>query len=223
MKCYTLEIILCIAVIKQLGSADEFVYFINVQFVSNYLFLLFLSRLYQQQLHEGILLAFCMKLIKLNLTLLTLMFAFWVALINILYVTLRWVWTWKTWHFNQHARITYLVSPKLLRVIKCEVRDPIGKSHHNVIFIWKSYTKKNIDRYRMIEGNLGNFYEAFNEISWHSFYTRSSIQDKVSLLYTNISFCIQCIPQSSVRMSDSDNEWINPLYKQLINQRWRVY
>ena len=72
-----------------------------------------------------------------------------------------------------------LVSRKLLKVMKSDVRDSIGKSDHNALSIWKSYTKKSIHRYTthydLRESNLQNFYEALNKINGHSLYTRCSI------------------------------------------------
>jgi len=110
----------------------------------------------------------------------------------------------------------------------CDIKEPIGKSDHNVIII-TSYQEipctKSVKQYvyNLNETHRQDFIKNLSNINWSNLYNEDDIDLKTKYFYHKINEIIKKIPKKVVKMKQNDKVWITPIIKSLINDRWKAY
>ena len=131
-----------------------------------------------------------------------------------------------------------LISENLRRIYKFEnvrYNSPIGNSDHLVIYL-NPEIQTQMDEseimtccsqriYDFRRSNLDFLRQCLAEINWNDYLDPTMDVNDLYETFTKILIIIiDCaIPQRLIRMSPSDKEWLSPLTKSLIDQRWDAY
>ena len=92
-------------------------------------------------------------------------------------------------------------------------QDALKESQHCVRYVY-DFRKSNIDFLLSMASN----------VDWERVVEADDVDDK----WNNFETCLQallniCIPMKEVHMTDRDKQWLTPLIKMLINDRWQAY
>ena len=131
--------------------------------------------------------------------------------------------------FTRHnAILDYcLVSRNLSYNLQISVKDPIGKSDHNTIFCFNNETltksKNKRDFYDFRQSNLVIFRTEMSKINWDPIYYFDNVDVKCDFFTNAVKYSMRSIPKYNITNSANDKQWITPLCKHLINERWKAF
>ena len=110
---------------------------------------------------------------------------------------------------------------------------PLGNSDHNIITAFP--TSLAIDCapnacislryvYDFRQSNIDFLLYTASLINWE----KVTDEDCIDKMWYNLQYCLQClmelcIPVNEVYITENDKQWITPLIKHLINERWKAY
>ena len=108
---------------------------------------------------------------------------------------------------------------------------PIGKSDHLVICAEPSIlndvpsSARVHTVYDFRKSNLQHLYSRLSQVDWKSLLSSNDDVNAMCLLFnrTFMELIAACIPQRKVTLSSKDKEWLTPLTKSLIDDRWDAY
>lgn len=109
---------------------------------------------------------------------------------------------------------------------------PIGNSDHLTIVVNPSEQQpeanenpRTVTVYDFRKSNLSLLCDYLVSVDWDNFFAAISDVDQQCTAFNNfLSILIdQCIPKRDVVMTNGDKDWLTPLTKSLIDQRWEAY
>ena len=114
---------------------------------------------------------------------------------------------------------------------RVEYDCPIGKSDHLMISCFPSIqtplpdTCHYVTLFDLRWSNLMSLFGAASTIDWSAIVSEDkNVNAQWNAFYSCLeSLIAENIPTHQILMKDSDKEWITPLVKHLINERWRAY
>lgn len=109
--------------------------------------------------------------------------------------------------------------------------SPLGNSDHCVISAvpLTCFSPDNVKTSHIVmdyrRSNLERLLQYVNQIDWIGLVTSSrDVNDQWKVLHESLLAAIHsCIPQRTVIISKTDKEWMTPLTKALINDRWQAF
>lgn len=128
-----------------------------------------------------------------------------------------------------------LVSQNLTEVYKKDnmlYNAPIGNSDHLTLYAVpdktngsQATTNRVVDVYDLRKSNLASLYSALTSIDWYELtHPHQDVDECCTAFNSILSISIQSsIPKKQVIMTPRDKEWLTPLTKSLINERWEAY
>ena len=111
------------------------------------------------------------------------------------------------------------------------LESPIGKSDHATLIVSppSSSTEACYFRYQKVfdyrESNISFLLECAKKLNWHNII---DISEDVNTQWLKLHSMIldlvnKCIPQKLIKMTSQDKQWMSPLTKLLLDQKWESY
>ena len=127
-----------------------------------------------------------------------------------------------------------LVSRDLSEVYKKEnvvFNAPVGNSDHLTLYavpvtpLPEAVRSRVVTIYDFRESNLTSLRRSLSKVNWESHMDSTTDVNELCAIFNNIlNIHIQAsIPQNQVIMTRRDKEWLTPITKSLINERWEAY
>ena len=109
------------------------------------------------------------------------------------------------------------------------VGPPLGSSDHNCIFLSpacrsdSSVSCRSTLVWDLRDSNLSDFLLRLATTNFEVIKQESSLDDMCSKFYELLWQCLSVIPCNVVTFTPRDKEWMTPILKSLINNRWRAF
>ena len=111
------------------------------------------------------------------------------------------------------------------------IESPVGKSDHATLIISPlcSFTETCSARYQKVfdyrESNIAVLLECAKAIDWHNIFDPD---EDINIQWLKLHRVIldllnKCIPQKLVKMTSQDKQWMSPLTKLLLDQKWDAF
>lgn len=108
------------------------------------------------------------------------------------------------------------------------IGPPIGSSDHRSVFAMSSNSasRRDFKKHILFDLRLSNvlaFEQRFLSRDFKFFYSCTDIEDKCSIFYDFLSDAMSAIPKHVVFLTNTDQPWMTPFVKFLIDARWKAY